>query len=28
LDNHSYDDLGQQKIDDTSRDTFVYRTDE
>jgi hypothetical protein len=28
LDNHSYNNFGKQEIDDTSRDTFVYRTDE
>jgi pimeloyl-ACP methyl ester carboxylesterase len=28
LDNHSYDGFGKQQIDNTSRDTFVYRTDE
>jgi pimeloyl-ACP methyl ester carboxylesterase len=28
LDNHSYDGFGKQEIDNTSRDTFVYRTDE
>jgi hypothetical protein len=28
LDNHLYDGFGKQHIDHTSRDTFVYRTDE
>jgi hypothetical protein len=28
LDNHSYNNFGKQEIDDTARDTFVYRTDE
>jgi pimeloyl-ACP methyl ester carboxylesterase len=28
LDNHSYNNFGKQQIDDTTRDTFVYRTDE
>jgi hypothetical protein len=26
--NHSYAGFGKQQIDNTSRDTFVYRTDE
>jgi hypothetical protein len=28
LDNHAYDGFGKQQIDNTSRDAFVYRTDE
>jgi pimeloyl-ACP methyl ester carboxylesterase len=28
LDNHSYDGFGKQEIDNTSRETLVYRTDE
>ena len=28
LDNHSYDGFGKQQIDNTSRDTFVYKNDD
>ena len=28
LENHSYDGFGNQQVDITSRDTFVYTTDE
>ena len=28
LDNHSYDGFGNQQLDNTSRDMFVYKTDE